>query len=82
MKKKTYTNLQILRKANARTKGVDAVLARHLKTLLPIIERRKVDTLLTNRELGLINRVREMLTARIEIAAYDAMLNKLIQMPD
>jgi hypothetical protein len=82
MKKKTYTNLQILRKSNARTKGVDAVLARHLKALLPIVERRKVDKLLTNRELGLINRVREMLTARIEIAAYDAMLNKLIQMPE
>jgi hypothetical protein len=49
-----------------------------MTALLPIIRRRKTDKWLTRRELGIIARVRDMLTTRLEIAAYDAMLHDVI----
>jgi hypothetical protein len=60
------------------TKGADTVSLRHLTVLLPVTRRRKTDKLLTRRELGVIATVRDMLTKRLEIAAYDAMLHDVI----
>lgn len=57
------------------TKGADVRVVRVLERVAPIIKRSKVDKPLTEQEVGEIRRLRDMLTTRLEIAAYDASLH-------
>jgi hypothetical protein len=65
----------MLRKSKGATKGADARVLRILERVAPIIKRSKVDKPLTRQELELIRSLRDMLTTRLEVAAFDAPLH-------
>lgn len=75
MSKKKYTLRQTLRKSKAKTKGADAQIANLIERATPVIKRSKVDQPLTKRELDLLRTLRDVLTLRLEVAAYDAPLH-------
>lgn len=75
-KKKRSTMTQKLRKSKAQTKGADARVRNVIERVLPIIRRSKVDKPLTASELQTIKTLRDMLTTRLEIAAFDSALHE------
>lgn len=79
MARKKYTIRQTLRKSKAKTKGADAQLANLIERVTPIVRRSKVDRPLTDRELNLLKTLRDVLTMRLEVAAYDAPLHDFEQ---
>ena len=72
---KKYSPLQKIRRSHAKTKSFDAMLVRHLKKLIPILERtNKIDHPLSNRELNYIAVTIDALKTRLSTAATDAKL--------
>lgn len=74
MQKKRYTLRQILRKGRANTRGADARILSAIAKIIPIIKRNKSDKPLTKSETVVIETLRDMLSTRLEVAAYDSAL--------